>query len=81
MTITPRKVVMEAGSETAVFEEGAILTNSTVTAKVGGLLKGHTFEATTSGYLDRVGNAKNKVDRVVIYDADGNVVTNSMLSP
>ena len=75
MTIKKRTIVMEAGSETAVFEEGKILENDTVTAKLGGLVSGHWFDATTKGYLDKVGTEKNKVDKVVIYDENDIEVT------
>jgi transglutaminase-like putative cysteine protease len=71
MRINQRSVIFVAGSTTVEYEEGLVLTNDNITLQKGKLSAGHYYVGTTTGELDEIGEKKNTIKEIVIYDASG----------
>ena len=75
--ITQIQLVLETGSVTQYYSEGAVLECPDVKIVGGELMEGHTLHATAIGRLDKVGTINNMIDgeSLMIVDEDGNDVT------
>ncbi|MDE6401193.1 MAG: hypothetical protein K2L54_01115, partial [Clostridiales bacterium] len=81
LRVTARAVTVTAGSAVGYLNElgGAALVcgEYTVTGENGGLGEGDRAEVTVVGSQSSVGRSENTIEKVVIYDADGNDVTSN----
>ncbi|MBO7196030.1 MAG: transglutaminase domain-containing protein, partial [Clostridia bacterium] len=74
--VNPREIVVATGSESKYYDSKP-LTNDTYYVSKGQLADGHRLNIEVIGSITAVGSVSNTVDisSLVIYDADGNIVT------
>lgn len=72
--VEARNITVTAASETKQYD-GTPLTNGNAFISVGSLVSGHRMEWITSGSITAAGMTSNDVVSVMIYDKDGNDVT------
>ncbi|MBQ7789017.1 MAG: hypothetical protein IJ398_05125 [Clostridia bacterium] len=75
LTVTPRHVIVTAGSSEKPYD-GTPLTNEGYDENIGGdgLAKGQYITVTTSGSQTEIGSSKNIIVEIQFFDADGNDV-------
>ena len=75
LTISSRKITIQAGSKTEVYVSGATLECKEYII-IGQLIDGHEILVTFDGELDAVGTSVNRIDSIkIINKATGETVT------
>ncbi len=74
LTVTPRELIITAGSDEKAFD-GEPLTCDSYEITLGSLVDGHVLTVTLSGSIVDIGEESNNVLSATVVDADGNDVS------
>jgi hypothetical protein len=74
--VDKRRLEVTTATDSKVYD-GKALQNAAVDITKGSLASGHRMEASAIGSIDSVGDTKNSLGRLVIYDEYGNDVTDN----